>query len=75
MNREEIIQANPIADFVRKRGAELKSAGQNFVTDRCPKTQHKQFHRPVTIDAAKNLFHCNDCHIGGSVIDWLGTII
>ena len=33
MSREEIIAANPIVDFVRSRGHELKPAGQNFVTN------------------------------------------
>ena len=36
-------------DFVRSRGHELKPAGQNFVTNGCPVTQHKRGHRPVII--------------------------
>ena len=32
MKRDEIIAANPIVDFVRNRGHELKRAGENFVT-------------------------------------------
>jgi hypothetical protein len=71
MTRDEILSANPIADFVRNRGHELKPAGQNFRTNACPVTHHKKYHRPVTIDPAKNLWHCNDCKVGGSVIDWL----
>ena len=71
MSREEIISQNPIADFVRSRGHELKSAGENFVTNGCPVKQHKKYHRPNTIDTAKNLWHCNDCGGGGTVIDWL----
>ena len=71
MSREEIIAANPIADFVRSRGHELKAAGENFVTNGCPVKQHKKYHRPNTINPAKNLWHCNDCGGGGTVIDWL----
>jgi len=71
MTREEIIAENPIADFLRNRGHELKPAGDNFVTNACPVTQHKRFHRPVSIDTAKGLFHCNDCDVGGSIIDWV----
>src|SRR5215472_14327345 len=71
MTRGEIILAHPIGDFLRKRGAELKSAGQNFVTNACPKTPHKKYHCPVSIDTGKNVFHCNDCDVGGSVIDWV----
>jgi hypothetical protein len=46
MTRAEIIAANPIADFLRNRGHELRPAGENFVTSGCPVTQHKKFHRP-----------------------------
>jgi 5S rRNA maturation endonuclease (ribonuclease M5) len=70
MNRDEIIDANPIADYVRNRGHALKRAGENFVTNACPKAQHKKFHRPVSIDPSKQLWHCNDCNVGGTVIDW-----
>jgi AAA domain/CHC2 zinc finger len=71
MSRDEIISANSIADFVRDRGHELKRSGENFVTSACPVTQHKKYHRPVTIDIAKQVWHCNDCGVGGSVVDWL----
>jgi hypothetical protein len=49
MSREGIIAGNPIADFVRSRGHELRRAGQNFVTGGCPVAQHKRGHRPVMI--------------------------
>src|SRR4030095_13350954 len=70
MNRDEIIDANPIADYVRNRGHALKRAGENSVTNACPKAQHKKFHRPVSIDPSRQLWHCNDCNVGGTVIDW-----
>jgi 5S rRNA maturation endonuclease (ribonuclease M5) len=70
MSRDEIIAANPIADFVRKRGYELKPAGDNFVTSGCPVTQHKNGHRPVTIYPRTQSWSCHDCKRGGSVIDW-----
>jgi hypothetical protein len=60
-----------IADFVRSRGHKLIRAGDNFVSRGCPQAQHKRGHCPVTIDVAKQLFHCNDCGIGGTVVDWL----
>jgi hypothetical protein len=72
MSREEIIAANPIVEFVRGRGHELKSAGLNFVTNGCPVTEHKKkWHRPVGIDVKKQLWFCNDCGLGGTVIDWV----
>jgi len=71
MTREKIIAANPIVDFVHKRGHELKRAGENFVTNACPVTKHKAGHRPVMIYPAKQSFYCHDCKVGGSVIDWV----
>jgi uncharacterized protein DUF3987 len=72
MSREEIIAANPIVEFVRDRGHELKPAGLNFVTNGCPVTEHrKKWHRPVGIDVKKQLWFCNDCKLGGTVIDWV----
>ena len=49
MARQEILAANPITDFVRNRGHVLKQAGENFISDGCPVTQHKPGHRPVMI--------------------------
>ena len=71
MSRNEIISKNPIADFVRSRGHELKPAGENFVTSGCPVKQHKRGHRPVTIDVTKQVWFCNDHKVGGSVIDYV----
>ena len=71
MSREEIIAGNPIVDFVRSRGHELKPAGQNFVTNGCPQTQHKHGHRPVMIYPETQSWSCHDCKRGGSVIDWV----
>jgi hypothetical protein len=69
--REEIISRNPLSRFLTDRGHELRPAGKNFVTSACPMAQHKRYHRPVTIDTKTNLWHCNDCDRGGSVIDWV----
>jgi hypothetical protein len=73
MNRDEIIAANPIADFVRSRGHELKRAGENFETSGCPVTQHKRGHRPVMIYPKTQSWNCHDCEVGGTVIDWLAN--
>jgi hypothetical protein len=71
MSREEIIAANPIADFVRNRGHELKRAGKNFVTNASPVAQHKRGHRPVMIYPENNSWFDHDLKLGGSVIDWV----
>ena len=70
MNREQILSANPLPDYLRNRGFSLYPAGPNWVTNACPAELHRKFHRCVTIDTAQNLFHCNDCDKGGTVIDW-----
>src|SRR4029077_8601505 len=71
MNRDEIISANPLADYLRGRGFSLFPAGPNFVTNACPITEHRTLHRCVTIDRAQNLWHCNDCKQGDTVIGWV----
>ena len=71
MTRDEIVAANPLARFLVERGYELRPVGKNFVTNACPVEHHKKHHRPITIDTEKDLWHCNDCKRGGSVIDWL----
>ena len=69
--REEIIAANPLEPFLTMRGYRLRSSGANRITNACPVAQHKSSHHPVTIDFQKQLWHCNDCKIGGTVIDWI----
>ena len=70
MNRDSVIAANPLPDYLRNRGFSLYPSGSNFVTNACPVVEHKKFHHPNTIDPAQNLFHCNDHGVGGTVIDW-----
>jgi putative DNA primase/helicase len=71
--RDKIIAANPIVDFVRERGYELKPARKNFVTGACPVSQKhtKPGHRPVMIYPPNSSWYCHDCKRGGSVIDWV----
>lgn len=67
MDREQIIAANPIVPFLEGRGCMIR-AGK---TNRCALTQHKPMHYCVSIDLEKQVWCCNDCQKGGSVIDWL----
>jgi Protein of unknown function (DUF3987) len=71
MSREGIIAANPIVEFCRKRGYEVRAAGENFVTNASPVTQHKRGHRPVVIYPKNDSWYDHDLKIGGSVIDWV----
>jgi hypothetical protein len=71
MTRDQIIAANPLAPYLTNHGYDLRQSGKNFRTNACPVAQHKKYHRCNTIDADKNLWHCNDCNRGGSIIDWV----
>jgi 5S rRNA maturation endonuclease (ribonuclease M5) len=70
VNRDGILAANPLPDYLRNRGFSLYPAGPNFVTNACPVEEHRKFHRCVTIDTSQGLWHCNDHDRGGTVIDW-----
>jgi DnaB-like helicase C terminal domain len=71
MTREEFIAANPLVDHATASGADLKRSGAHFITNYCPITPHKEAHRCVSIEPSLNLWRCNDCDKGGSVIDWI----
>jgi 5S rRNA maturation endonuclease (ribonuclease M5) len=63
--REEILAANPLLDYCRNRGLELKRDGPNWTT-RCP------FHEEGTASFVvypDNHYHCFGCKVHGSVID------
>ena len=70
MNRDGIIAANPLPDYLRNHGFSLHPAGSNFVTNACPVKEHRKLHLCVTIDTAQGLWHCNDHERGGTIIDW-----
>src|SRR5262249_19677901 len=73
MSRDEVIAANPLAEYLRGRGFDLHPTTDSsvFVTNACPIAEHRKFHRCNTIAGRQNLWHCNDCDKGGSIVDWL----
>jgi hypothetical protein len=71
MIRDEVIAANRLPYYLTSHGYDLRPARKKFVTNACPAADHKKYHRCVTIDTQKNLWHCNDCKRGGTVIDWV----
>lgn len=71
MTADEIKSTLLLTDYLRSNAVELKASGQNFVSNRCPTTEHKKGHLCVTIDSGRQLFHCHDCKIGGDVIRWM----
>jgi 5S rRNA maturation endonuclease (ribonuclease M5) len=71
MTTDEIKEQNPITTWVQNRGGKLRRSGGQLVTNLCPKVEHKAQHLCVSVSPEKGVWHCNDCEIGGSVIDWL----
>jgi replicative DNA helicase len=71
MTREEIIEQNPITTFLQDKGHQIKRIGGSLTTNACPLSEHKEGHNCASIDPEKNIWHCNDCGVGGSVIDWV----
>jgi hypothetical protein len=69
--RDEIIAANPLVEFLQGRGHTLHERGDKFVTNACPVADHKRGHLCVSVDTQRQVWHCNDDDVGGSVIDWI----
>lgn len=70
MTREEIISSNPLRNYLEERGVKLRGAGPKCTSNRCPEQEHKSLHLCVSVDFQQQLWRCNDCGTGGSVIDW-----
>ena len=66
MNREEILAAYPLAEFMRGRGEDLVKRGGELYC-RCP--FHEDNKPSFRIDEKKRLWTCDACGIGGTVID------
>lgn len=64
-DRETIIATHPLPDFLESRGILLKNGAAN----RCAKTEHKLGHLCMAVKG--DVWYCNDCKEGGSIIDWL----
>src|SRR5688500_17893610 len=67
--RDEILRAHPLLDYIQRQGVRVKGAGPQRISNRCPLKQHKPDHWCVSINVDEQIFHCNDCDCGGSVID------
>ena len=56
--------------LVEASGVELKKAGKDML-GRCP--FHDDAEASLVVTAAKNLWHCFGCQVGGGPIDWVGV--
>lgn len=74
MTAEDIKENNPLTTWVQDRGGKIKYSGGKPITNLCPTHpdgEHGTNHLCVSIEQSKQVWHCNDCDTGGSVIDWL----
>lgn len=74
MTVEEIRAKYPLEDFLAKDGIKLVGSGRERSTNRCAYMEHKPGHLCVNVNVEKQLWHCNDCGKGGSIIDWFAGI-
>lgn len=73
IDREQILEAFPLTTHLQNIGVRLRGEGVERTANRCPQTQHKAGHWCVTINPLKQIFFCNDCKVGGSIVDWLAA--
>lgn len=71
MTAEEIKRKNPLDSFLTTMGVVLRGGGREKTSNRCPSKQHGKEHFCVSVDTEKQVWHCNSCDTGGTVIDWL----
>ncbi len=60
-----------LTDHLSSRGIRLRGEGRNRTATRCAGAEHRADHWCVSVDVDRQLWHCNDCDTGGSIIDWL----
>ncbi len=71
IDRNQILSTFPLTTHLQDLGIRIRGEGVERTSTRCPQQQHKSDHWCVTVNVAKQIFHCNDCDVGGSVLDWL----
>lgn len=71
IDREQILRANLLTTHLQTAGIHLHGEGVQRTATRCPEKQHKPDHWCVSVNVNDQIFRCNDCGCGGSVIDWL----
>jgi len=71
ISREDVLKAYPLVKYLESLGVVIKKDGVQRTSNRCAKTQHGKKHFCVAINTEKEVFFCNDCKVGGSVIDWM----
>lgn len=70
ISREDVIRANPLLPYLSSLGLKINGSGNERTTNVCALTSHKPKHQCVSINVPDEIWFCNDCGKGGSVIDW-----
>jgi 5S rRNA maturation endonuclease (ribonuclease M5) len=68
MIRDDLLKAFPLGEWLQRRGVKLSNGGKR--AHRCPIKEHSRVDA-VSVDAAKQVWHCHACKKGGTVVDWL----
>lgn len=72
-SRETILASNSLVGHLSSLGVRLRGQGPERTATRCAGKQHKPDHWCVTVNVAKEIWHCNDCGLGGTIVDWLAV--
>lgn len=71
VTREEILAEHLLVSHLEAIGVKLRGQGNERTATRCAGHQHKPDHWCVTVNVQSQIWHCNDCDTGGSVVDWI----
>lgn len=71
MTRDQLIADHPLAEYISSQGIKLRGSGRQLTANQCAITAHRTDHWCVSVDTEKQLWYCNDCQRGGSLIDWI----
>lgn len=68
MTREDVIAANPIISVLQDYGLEFRRKGKELVAKCC---FHDDSNPSLRVNIEKQLWRCDPCDLGGSVIDFV----
>lgn len=73
MKSDDIKSAHPLDVWLQSVGIELKGSGKQRTATQCPHQQHRSDHDCVVIYMDERRWYCQDCRVGGDVIDWMAA--
>jgi len=60
-----------LTDHLASLGIRLRGQGNERTATRCAVSAHKNDHWCVSVNVDRQIWHCNDHDVGGSIIDWM----